>query len=468
MSFDMQTINRKLYEKYIAPTIPERKSFIGIEIELPIVNLDRKPVDFSFVQNVTEGFIRNFEFDVTGRDDAGRIYAAENQRNGDILSYDCSFNNLELSMGKETAIDPLDERFRSYYSWLQSAFSEKNHMLTGMGVNPYRQYNHNVPIENERYRMLFHHLGTCDRYEGMYFHPWPQYGTFSSASQVQLDVRCEDLLKTIRVFSLLEPVKALLFSNSVLLGEREDLLCCRDMFWENSTHGINSHNIGMFERIPESIDELIDYIRSCSLYCVMRNGRYINFSPMPLDEYFSRSEIEGEIYDPVKGYHRITFHPEIEDLEYLRSFKFEDVTFRGTIEFRSCCCQPVGDAMTIPAFHVGLQNRLDELDELFAEDRVLYHRGYTPGELRKWFNQGQVPGMIHRDELYALVQRILDLASDGLKDRGFGEERYLRPLYDRAGRRSNPAADLLAGLANGESLESVIRKYGSLEEHSSR
>lgn len=57
-----------------------------------------------------------------------------------------------------------------------------------MGVNPYRIYNHNVPIPNGRYRMLFHHLGSYKKYQlPMYFHDYPEFGTFSSASQVQLD-----------------------------------------------------------------------------------------------------------------------------------------------------------------------------------------------------------------------------------------------------------------------------------------
>lgn len=150
-----------------------------------------------------------------------------------------------------------------------------------------------------------------------------RYGLFASASQVQLDVDYEELIMAIRAFSRLEPVKALLFNNSVLLGEHEELACCRDMFWENSTHGINPHNIGMFD-----------------------------------------CEIES-----------------IEDLDYLRTFKFEDLTFCGTIEFRSVCCQPVADVMTVAAFHLGMKHQLKELDQLFREDHVLYHHGFSATEL---------------------------------------------------------------------------------------
>ena len=53
----------------------------------------------------------------------------------------------------------------------------------------------------------------------MHFHSYPEYGTFSGASQVQLDVEYDKLVLTMNTFSRLEPIKVLLFSNSVLLGE---------------------------------------------------------------------------------------------------------------------------------------------------------------------------------------------------------------------------------------------------------
>lgn len=152
-----------------------------------------------------------------------------------LHKYDCSYNNLELSLGREIELNTIQKRFNLYYSYLKKEFAKYDYTLTGMGINPYHNYNHNTPIQNGRYRMLFHHLHSYKNYNlPIYFHPYPEYGTFSSASQVQLDVKYDDLPMTINAFSKLEPVKALLFSNSVLLGEHEELLCARDMFWETA------------------------------------------------------------------------------------------------------------------------------------------------------------------------------------------------------------------------------------------
>lgn len=449
----------KLYEKYIEPTKKEKGKFIGVEIEIPILNLKKEPVDFSVVHQVTDRFLQQFDFAVLGRDEDGNVYSAENKGNGDILSYDCSYNNLELSFGREQNLNEIDKRFLAYYTFLQDQFRQYQYTLTGMGVNPYRIYNHNEPIPNGRYRMLFHHLHSYKNYDlPMFFHEYPAYGTFSSASQVQLDVGYDELIPTIRAFSALEPVKALLFSNSVLLDEHEDLLCCRDMFWENSTHGINPHNIGMFDCQINNIEDLENYIASTSIYCLERDGKYINFPPVNIIDYFEKDAIEGEYYDQGQ-YRKILIHPEISDLEYLRSFKFEDVTFRGTIEFRSVCCQPIHDRMTVAAFHIGLKEELAALDELLQNDHVIYHHGYTATELRKLFVKNEIPSFVNEDDLYDLVKKVVDLARKGLVERQFGEERFLQPLYDRIKERTNPAKKMLVRRNEGEDLKEIILNY---------
>ena len=452
-------ILQQLYNRYIEPTKKPRECFVGVEFEMPIVNLNNEPVDFHIVHNLTKLFCEKFTFAVVGIDDNGNVFSAQNRSNGDILSYDCSYNNLELSFGKEKNLNLIHERFLTYYGFIQEYFSRFNYTLTGMGVNPNRNINHNVPIETGRYRMLFHHLHSFNKYNiPMYFHKYPEYGTFSSASQVQLDVDYDDLPLVLNTFSLLEPVKALIFSNSVLLGENEDVLCCRDMFWENSPHGINSHNIGMYDCTFGSAQDILNYIATTSIYCTERDGKYINFEPINIIEYFVKETIVGE-YCQNGEYYPIEFSPDISDLNYLRTFKFEDLTFRGTVEFRSVCCQPVSDCMCVSAFHLGLMNKVNDLKNILENDTVLYHHGYTASELRKFLIKRSFPEFIDKNALYRLAKQIVDLSFEGLSERGFGEEVYLTPLYERISQQTNPADKMLADIANGISLNEIIKKY---------
>jgi gamma-glutamylcysteine synthetase len=460
---EIDLVREKLYEKYIEPTKKKREEYVGIEVELPIVNLDKQAVDFQRIHNLTKRFIQHFRFEVMNLDDEGNISAARHKENGDILSYDCSYNNLELSMGKEKTLHPLYQRFCEYYTFIQQELQQYHYTLTGMGVNPYRNYNQNVPIPNGRYRMLFHHLSSYPKYEDlpMDFHSYPDYGLFSSASQVQLDVSYEELPMAIRAFSKVEPIKALLFNNSVMLGEEEELACCRDMFWENSTHGINPRNIGMFDCDIETVEDLQKYIESTSIYCLERDGKYINFPPEPVLEYYQEDSVTGEYYAD-GAYHEISFAPDIEDLAYLRTFKFEDLTFRGTIEFRSVCSQPVADVMTVSAFHLGLKKQLKELEEMLENDHVLYHHGLSATQLRKLFVKREMPDFVESEAVYDLARQVLDLAKMGLQQRGFGEEEFLEPLYERIEQQANPAQKMLHQLSNDIDIENVILEYSTL------
>lgn len=455
-----QELQQNLYQRYIRPTENKTDLFIGAEIEMPIVNLNYQAVDFRITHLLTKAFLKEFEFTVSGIDDDGNIYAAEDKIHHDVFSYDCSYNNLELSFGKEKDLNQIYRRFLKYYQFIQKFLFSHHHMLTGMGINPFRKLNHNLPIENGRYKMLYHHLLSYPKYASMpmHFHQYPNFGMFSSASQVQLDVCKENIAEVINTFGKLEPIKALLFANSVLLEENEELLCCRDMLWENSTHGINPHNIGMYQYKIQSPEDWLQYISTASIYCVEREGHYINFKPTNLTEYFNTDVLTGEYADNGKVY-SVKFHPEENDLSYLRTFKFEDLTFRGTIEFRSVCCQPISDVMTVSAFHLGLMGKLEELSVLLENDDILYHNGYNASELRKILTHSKMPEWINMDKLYELTYQILELCKEGLLERQLGEEIYLQPLYERVKERSNPARTMLKKLKNGESIFSVIQDF---------
>ena len=454
-------IRNKLYEKFIEPT-KQRKNFIGIEIEIPIINLNKEPVDFSIVHKITDNFQKEFtDFSPNGIDYDGNTFSLKNANNSDIVCYDCSYNNIEFAMGREKDLFTINERFITYYTHVKEEFEKYNYTLTGMGINPYRRYNKEIPIPSERYLMLYHHLKSFNKYNDipMHFHDYPGYGMFSSASQVQLDVHHDDLVKTTNTFTKVEPIKALLFSNSVLMDENKHVTCYRDALWEYSTHGINPHNIGMYDVDFESIDDILNYLETLNIYCVMRNGAYINFETMNVVDYFKKEHITGEIFKNDR-YEKIKIKPEIDDIDYLRAFKFINLTFRGTLEFRSVCTQPISDTMSVAAFHLGLKDKIDELDELISSDKVIYHKGYTASELRKLLIQDEIPSFINKKELCSLTNNIIYIAKEGLVERDFGEEIFLKPLYRRVKNHSNPGKDVIKLLNNGTDIEKVIKDYG--------
>ena len=446
-------IRNKLYKEFIEPT-KQRKNFIGIEIEVPIINLNKKPVDFDIVHKITDNFKKEFsDFSPNGIDYDGNTFSLKNPNNSDI----------EFAMGREKDLFTINNRFIEYYNYVKEEFEKYNYTLTGMGINPYRRYNKEIPIPSERYLMLYHHLKSFNKYNDipMHFHNYPGYGMFSSASQVQLDVHYNDLIKTINTFTKIEPIKAILFSNSVLMDENKHLTCFRDALWEYSTHGINPHNIGMYDVDFEDIDDILNYLETLNIYCVMRDGAYINFETINLLEYFNKDSIKGDIYDK-KGYRQIEIKPNINDIDYLRAFKFINLTFRGTVEFRSVCTQPISDTMSVAAFHLGLKEKIDELHEFISKDRVIFHKGYTASELRKLLIQDEIPSFINKKKLCELTNNILNIAKDGLNKRGLGEEIFLKPLYNRVKYHTNPGKEMIKSLHDGIKIEKIIKDYGGV------
>lgn len=159
-------IDNAIYEKYIKPTKADRERYAGIEIEMPVVNLSGKPVEENVTIEIAKRFGEHFGFEVQGYDAYKNVNSYIKKDNGDDLSFDCSYSNIELSMGKGENLFEIKDRFEKYYNWLNEQLGKKNYTLTGMGINPNYNINHNKPIPNERYRMLFHYLHTYENHKG--------------------------------------------------------------------------------------------------------------------------------------------------------------------------------------------------------------------------------------------------------------------------------------------------------------
>jgi hypothetical protein len=76
------------------------------------------------------------------------------------------------------------------------------------------------------------------------------------------------------------------------------------------------------------------------------------------------------------------------------------------------------------------------------------------------------PSFVDRGALAAQLNRILDLAEEGLHRRGFGEEPLLEPLRRRADTLVSPAREQLERLERGETIEQIATDYATWKEAS--
>ncbi len=449
-------LKEALYSRFIVPTIGKTADYIGVETEIPIVDLSGNAVDYDAVHQMTEEFIEYFGFGGTVRDDDGHAYFAEDKTTGDTISFDCSYNTFEIAFGKETDLNDIAERFYAYFGFADDHLRRRGLALTGMGINPGHKVNSREPVANGRYRMLLHHLDSYKRYGKEYhFHDVPYYGLIVCSTQTHIDVSADDLIDTMHTFERLEPFKGLLFANSPYEG---GYLCARDHFWRDSTHGVNPRNVDFWGEEIRTAEGVVDYLSKMSLFCAERDGKYIHFVPLPLDEYFGRGSITGEYYEDGQ-WKTIEFAPRSTDLKYLRSYKLVDLTFRGTLELRSACTQPIYQVMSVPAFNIGIRDNREAVKQILDESG-LFGQGYSLDELRRMSVMRDVPDFMQGSRISETLLKLLEAARNGLLQRGKGEEKFLEPLYERAERVLSPGRELVEGLENGKTIEQYIDLYG--------
>lgn len=105
---------------------------------------------------------------------------------------------------------------------------------------------------------------------------------------------------------------------------------------------------------------------------------------------------------------------------------------------------------------------LHALTERLNQDQVIYHRGYNASELRRMFVKRELPNIFDWKQVSGLLLDILDLAKNGLKKRGYGEEKFLEPLYTRAENLLSPGSEMLEGIEKGKTIDYYIEAYARL------
>ena len=128
-------------QRFIEPTTSQRTNYIGIEIEMPVVSLKGDKTDHSVSAAALKDAAQRFGFNETKHDSFGVCHEAVCGETGDIFSFDCSYNNFEISLGKVRTLHEAQARFADYVGYINTFLRERDHLLTGMGINPFYQKN---------------------------------------------------------------------------------------------------------------------------------------------------------------------------------------------------------------------------------------------------------------------------------------------------------------------------------------
>lgn len=412
-----QTI-KLLKEKYLSNMKEASELFVGVELEFPIVEIHGNKTNIEVTKNLFRTLANLLDFEVEKMDDDQNPIQLIHCSSKDRILFELSYNTIEFAFEKAHSIDEVAERFEAYLKIIQPILQEDHHEIQGHGIHPQWQENDNSPVKIERYKMLMAFLAMNDT--GMKTHPYPSYGAFICGNQLQLDVRRDNYIRIINAFNKIEAAKAYLFSNSEFSAEAWDTRITRDIFWEESLHGYYKENVGIYPKDYQSEEEFFNNLASTAIFTATREDQSYYFKPIRVKDYLDQKKITAYTADGNKKIIR----PVKEDLKQHRSYQFQDLTARGTVEFRSVCTQPLEITFAPIAFELGLFVQLEYLENYLEHCSFLKNEKQDYRKLRKKYSK-KILSEKEEESIQSFSKDLIDMARSGLIERGYGEEKFL-------------------------------------------
>ncbi|MBK5031686.1 gamma-glutamylcysteine synthetase [Streptococcus parasanguinis] len=407
-----------LKEKYLSNMKEDSELFVGVELEFPIVETNGNKTNIEVTKNLFRTLANLSDFEVEKIDDDKNPIQLVHRSSKDRILFELSYNTIEFAFERAHSINEVAKRFEAYLKIIQPILQENNHEIQGHGIHPMWKENDNSPVKIERYKMLMAFLAMNGT--GMKTHPYPSYGAFICGNQVQLDVRRDNYIRIINAFNKIEAAKAYLFSNSEFSAEVWDTKIARDIFWEESLHGYYKENVGIYPKDYQSEEEFFNNLARTAIFTATREGKSYYFKPIRVEDYLDQKEITAYTAD---GNEKI-INPVKEDLKQHRSYQFQDLTARGTVEFRSVCTQPLETTFAPIAFELGLFVQLEKLENYLEDCSFFKNEEQDYRKLRKKYSK-KILSKEEKEAIQSFSKDLLDIAEAGLMKRGCGEEKFL-------------------------------------------
>ena len=407
-----------LKEKYLSNMKEDSKLFVGVELEFPIVETNGNKTNIEVTKNHFRTLANLSDFEVEKIDDNQNPIQLIHCSSKDSILFELSYNTIEFAFERACSINEVAKRFEDYLKIIQPILQENNHEIQGHGIHPLWKENDNSPVKIERYKMLMAFLAMNGT--GMKTHSYPSYGAFICGNQVQLDVRRDNYIRIINAFNKIEAAKAYLFSNSEFSAEAWDTKIARDIFWEESLHGYYKENVGIYPKDYQSEEEFFNNLAKTAIFTATRGGKSYYFKPIRVEDYLDQKEITAYTAD---GNEKI-IKPVKEDLKQHRSYQFQDLTARGTVEFRSVCTQPLETTFAPIAFELGLFVELEKLENYLEDSSFFKNEEQDYRKLRKKYSK-KILSKEEKEAIQSFSKDLLDIAEAGLMKRGYKEEKFL-------------------------------------------
>ena len=422
---------------------------IGAELKFPLVRPDGSAVDYDMIHRLWD-FLQKRGWNPMLDGPDGKVVGATKpgEQNETLASCETGYCKTEFSLAHVGSLLELQESIEELRTELLNFAERENVRFLCHGIHPRTPPGEELLMKKGR-------TSVWDTVFGSNEHIPPERGddfhlfTINSASHVHLSVNEAEAVKAVNVFNGFAPAQiALTAHSSVWQGEVDDgHRCVAEKFWDWWMEDAN--RVGMPHKPFEDIEDYVHTIADMPpVYVKREHGPVVLTDYDSFSDYYAEEEAVG--YD-VDG-NAVAVVPHEADIDLHNSCYWFNarISRHYTLENRTNDQQPQDALPAIAALSLGLLNSLEEAEELvMAHDwddlRETRHHACKEG-----IKNGSAPV-----DLEHLAGSMLEVARRGLKQRGMGEEKFLKPLETRLEARTCPA-DEAAEIVEDGGIESLV------------
>lgn len=354
-----------------------------------------------------------------------------------IVTVDTGRHTLEIALCPSKDIHEARAKLTSILEVVLDLLGQHGATLIGYGVQPVTGTDEHCLSPKSQY-ILYQKNIDEESLAGIYQSSL-SYLALSAAAQTHVEVTDTECIDAVNMLNALSGLRIGLLGNSPIWGGHHRTSTAdgsvipgttydasRELFWHWSWPSRKSQ-VG----IPPSFsntNEYVKYLMDFRMFVLSRHGEMCRVSNhMPFREFFLGGEsIPCEFADGRTD----LINPSVDDVHTLATtawFTSRLQSIHGTVEERASDQQPPDSHFAPAALTLGLVENLSDALRIAKSLSLDQWRDIRSIACHEGLKRGDFPGVIVQE----LMASMLEAAAVGLKSRGFGEEVYLQPLFER-------------------------------------
>lgn len=441
-------------EQFIKSLKYSHKRMVGVEVELIAIKKTGRAASWELIQKIFKDFVdKDWEEVRDGK--RGPIIGVKNKKKKnnwyDYILTDTGYCLLEIITAPREDLHQVNKRYEEIKNKLVRIAKMQGVYILAYGIQPVTSPSFKLLTPRKRYT-FFRRISKPHSYQAG--------TTIIAAGQSNINLRDkEEALRAFNLLSATVPVQTALFANSPIWKGKvhPKYKVIRSVFWRGK---YDPWRVGMPPRPFRSLDDYFRHVWSLETFLVRRNEKYYEVINKPQFMFYLEYGGKGRAVDS-KSKKLIRLKPERKDIDLHNTFVWWDSRLKTTtrtvyLENRDCATQPPKEQMSVFAFHLGLVENLDKLGRYMSKFHYNDLRNARYEALTK-----TLKAQVKNIPISEIAKRLVKISKEGLIKRGFKEEKYLEPLYERIETKMSPADKMIKIFKRG-GINSLIR-YNRLD-----